>query len=182
MNRLRLCGLAALLVPGVLAAQESASSGSNPTTEAAQRMSSYFGQYLMSAADEVPAEKLSYKPTDAQMTFGEVWAHLAEANRTICGAIGGMSAPDTPERNGTEEKDTLVSELEDSFAFCDRALAATDDSKLGEQVDLGFMKGTRALAMFIYVEDLADHYSQVANYMRLNGMLPPSAKRAGPSD
>jgi hypothetical protein len=39
------------------------------------------------------------------------------------------------------------------------------------------MNGSRALAMFIYIDDLADHYSQVANYMRLNGMLPPSARQ-----
>ncbi len=179
MNRLRFCGIAALLIPGMLVAQQPAPSGANPTTEAAQQMSARFGGLLTSAADEVPADKLSYKPTDAQRTFGQVWAHLAEANRTICSAIGGMSAPDTPHREGTEPKDTLVSELKASFTFCDRALAATDDSKLAEQVDLGFMKATRAMAMFIYVDDLADHYSQVATYMRLNDMLPPSARRTG---
>ena len=179
MNRLRLCGLAALLIPAVLTAQQPASSGSNPMTEATQRLGSRYEQFLVSAAEEVPADKLSYKPTEAQMTFGAVWAHLAEANRGICSAIGGMSAPEAAERNGTEDKATLVSELKDSFAFCNSALAATDDSNLGEQVDMGFMKSTRAMAMFIYVTDLVDHYSQVANYMRLNGMLPPSAKGAG---
>ena len=173
MQRSLLCGLAALLIPGVLAAQQAAS---NPVTDAALQMHGRFGEFLMAAADEVPAEILSYKPTEAQMTFGKVWAHLAAANRSICSAIGSMAAPDTPEREGTEVKATLVQELKDSFAFCDRAFAATDDSQLGEEVDLGFMKGTRALAMFIYVEDLADHYSQVANYMRLNDMLPPSAR------
>lgn len=181
MNRLCLCGMAALLMPGVLAAQQPASSGSNPTTDAAKGLSTHFEQNLMSAANEVPADKLSYKPTEAQRTFGQVWAHLAEANRGICSAIGGMKAPAAPERKGTEAKETLVRELKDSFDFCDRALAATDDSKLGETVDMGFMKGTRAMAMFIYIEDLADHYSQVANYMRLNGMTPPSAKRSGDS-
>ncbi len=181
MKRVRLCGLAALLVPGLLAAQQAPASGSNPTTEAAQGMSKHFGQNLMKAADEVPAAKLSYKPTPAQMSFGQIWAHLAQANRGICGAIGGMKAAPVPERKGTESKDVLVGELKDSFAFCDKALAAADDSNLGEQVDLGFMKGTRALALFIYVEDLADHYSQVANYMRLNGMLPPTAQRSKPA-
>jgi hypothetical protein len=179
MNRLALFGLAALVLPGVLAAQQPASSGGNPTSEAALGMSKHFGGYLTQAADEVPADKLSYKPTDAQMTFGQIWAHLAMANRGICSAISGMKAPDTPTRKGTEPKDTLVKELRDSFAFCDKALAATDDSDLGGTVDMGFMKGSRALAMFVYVEDLADHYSQVANYMRLNGMLPPSARRGG---
>jgi uncharacterized damage-inducible protein DinB len=177
MNMFRLCGIAALLVPGMLAAQQPGTAGSNPTTEAAKQLGARFSRMIVSAAEEVPAEKLAYKPTEAQMTFGEVWAHLAGANRSICRAIGGMSAPAATERKGSEAKDALVNDRKESFAFCDRALAATDDTKLGEQVDLGFMIGTRALAMFIYIEDLADHYSQVANYMRLNGMLPPSAKK-----
>lgn len=179
MNRVALFGLAAVVLPGVLAAQQPKPSGANPTSEAALAMSKHFGGYLTQAAEEVPAGKLSYKPTKAQMTFGEIWAHLAMANRGICSAISGMKAPDTPTRKGTEAKATLVKELKESFAFCDKALAATTDAGLSDTVDLGFMKGSRATAMFVYVEDLADHYSQVANYMRLNGMLPPSARHGG---
>lgn len=179
MNRIRLLGLAAFLVPGALAAQQMAAPAANPVTAAAQGMHKRFSGFLTSAADEIPADKLSYKPTDAQMTFGHIWAHLADANFGICSAIGGMKAPTHPSYKGTEAKDALVSNLKASFAFCDQAFAHTDDSNLGENVDLGFMHGSRALAMFIYVEDLADHYSQVANYMRLNGMLPPSARRGG---
>lgn len=177
MNRIRFCGLAVLLIPGMLAAQQPPSSGANPVTSAAKAFSGRMGRLLMAAADEVPAGKLGYKPTKAQMTFGQIWAHLAGANRGMCAAIGGMKPPATPERKGTEGKEVLVRELKESFAFCDKALSATDDSNLGEQVDLGFMKGSRAMAMFIFVGDLEDHYSQVANYMRLNGMLPPSARR-----
>ena len=177
MKRTCLFGLAALVLPGALAAQQPTAPSANPTTEAARRVGSHVAGYLMSAADQVPAEKLSYKPTEAQMTFRDIWAHLAEANYTICAGIGGMEAPALPERDGTESKDTLVAALKASFDFCDQALAGTDDSKLGEEVSLGFMNGSRALAMFIYIDDLADHYSQVANYMRLNGMLPPSARQ-----
>ena len=179
MNRLTLFGLAALALPGALAAQQSMSSGASPTAEAALAMSKHFGGYLTQAADEVPADKLAYKPTKAQMTFGQIWAHLAMANRGICGAISGMKAPEVPTRKGTEPKATLVKELKDSFAFCDKALAATNDSGLADTVDMGFMKGSRAMALFVYVADLSDHYSQVANYMRLNGMLPPSARHGG---
>ncbi len=172
MKRLRILGLAALMIPAALAAQRP----TNPTTEAAQWTGSRLARYLESAADQVPSKLLSYKPTDAQMTFGQIWAHLAAANYGICSAIGGMEAPKQPERNGTESKETLVTALKGSFDFCDRAFANTDDSKLADKVSMGFMDGTRAQAMFIYVDDLADHYSQVANYMRLNGMLPPSAR------
>jgi DinB superfamily len=179
MTRAPLLGLAVLALPVMLAAQQPAAGSANPTTDAAHRMHTHFAQLLTAAADEVPADKLSYKPTEAQMSFGKIWAHLAEANYGVCAGIGGIQAPKLPDRDGTEPKDTLVAALKASFAFCDKALANTDDSKLSEVVPMGFMNGTRALAMFIYIEDLADHYSQVANYMRLNGMLPPSAKPRG---
>lgn len=179
MNRTHLVCLTALVIPGALAAQQMAAPSANPVTQAAQSMHKRFSGFLTAAADQVPADKLSYKPTDAQMTFGKIWAHLADANFGICSAIGGMKAPAHPSYKGTEAKDDLVKNLKDSFAFCDTTLAHTDDSNLGADVDLGFMHGTRAFAMFLYVEDLADHYSQVANYMRLNKMLPPSARRGG---
>ncbi len=179
MKPLCILSLAALMIPAALAAQESSTPPANPTTEAARWTGDRLARYLTSAADQVPSKLLSYKPTEAQMTFGQIWAHLSEANYGICAAIGGMKAPDQPHRDGTEAKETLVSDLKGSFEFCDQAFAKTDDSKLAEQVSMGFMDGTRAQAMFIYVDDLADHYSQVANYMRMNGMLPPSARSRG---
>ena len=177
MKRTSLLSLVALIVPAALVAQASGMSTANPVTAAARGMSMHFGGLLTESASEVPADKLSYKPTEGQMTFGRIWSHLAAANYGICGAIGGTKGAAVPEYTGKETKESLVSQLKASFAFCDQVLAKADDSNLGATVDMGFMKGSRALAMFIYIEDLADHYSQVANYMRLNGMLPPSAKK-----
>jgi hypothetical protein len=175
MKRTSLFSLFALMVPAALAAQ--APGNANPVTAATRAMSTRFGRFLTEAANDVPVDKLSYKPTEGQMTFGQIWNHLAGANYGICSAISGMKGEAVPDYTGKETKESLVATLKGSFDFCDQALAKTDDSDLGGTVDLGFMKASRAMAMFIYVEDLADHYSQVANYMRLNGMLPPSAKK-----
>ena len=168
--------LVALALPAALAAQQAPMASTNPTVDAAKASGGYAAKNLMAVADQVPADKLGYKPTDAQMTFGQVWAHLVEANYGICAAFSGTKAPAMAELKGTESKDVLVTALKGSFAFCDTALAKAKDMPLGDQVDLGFMKGTRAFALFVYVADLSDHYSQVANYLRLNGMLPPTAQ------
>ena len=177
MNARHLSGVVALLLPAVIAAQAPmAAPSANPVSDAARRLNTRYTQLLSAAADQVPAEKLGYKPTDPQLTFGKVWAHLVEANYGICGAIGGAMAPNVPKLEGTETKDVLVNALKGSFTFCEGVLAKTTDAQMGAEVDLGFMKGSRALATFVYLNDLADHYSQVAIYMRLNGMLPPSAQ------
>ena len=65
-----------------------------------------------------------------------------------------------------------------TFAFCDQALGSLDDSKLGEQLPFfGGKTKTRASIMTLTVGDWADHYSQFANYMRLNGLTPPTAQK-----
>jgi hypothetical protein len=76
-------------------------------------------------------------------------------------------------------KDTLVAKLKASFTFCEEAFAQLDDAKLAEQTSLTFNGNTRTVTragMAIgHVIDMADHYSQLANYMRLNNILPPTA-------
>ena len=58
------------------------------------------------------------------------------------------------------------------------ALAKADDSKLSDTVDLyGGHQGPRAFVFFALTNDWADHYSTAAMYLRLNGLLPPTAKK-----
>ena len=79
----------------------------------------------------------------------------------------------------TWPKDTLVAQLKTSFKFCADAFAQLDDAKLADQTTLTFnnqsRQVTRAGMVLGHALDLADHYSQLANYMRLNGILPPTA-------
>jgi hypothetical protein len=51
-----------------------------------------------------------------------------------------------------------------------------DDSKLGDGIDLFGRQGPRALAALILASGWADHYADAAVYLRLNGILPPSAQ------
>jgi DinB family protein len=112
------------------------------------------------------------------MTFGEIVDHLSEGNDYLCGSVGGMKAPTRSKVGPTATKDALVARLKDTFAFCDKALAGLDDSKLGEQLPFfGGKTKTRASVMTLTTGDWADHYSQSAIYLRLNGLLPPTAKK-----
>jgi len=76
-------------------------------------------------------------------------------------------------------KDTLVAKLKASFAFCETAFAQLDDAKLADQVTMtnGAQSRTitRAGMVLGHALDMADHYSQIANYMRLNNLVPPTA-------
>jgi hypothetical protein len=148
-----------------------------PVADAFRAQAARVAKRLILAADEMPAGKYAYKPTKAQMTFGEVVAHLAEDNDYLCGSIGGTTAPTRPAMAATDSKDHLVARLKETFAFCDQALAPLDDAKLAEP--LPFAGGTtesRALIMIQTAGHWSDHYSQAAIYLRLNGLLPPTAR------
>ena len=133
---------------------------------------------MVKIANEMPADKYGFKPTPAQMSFGQVVLHLAGGSALMCGWIAGTKAPEQPKLTPEDAKETLVARLKDSFAFCTSALAQVDDSKLGDSIPFfGGRKVTRATEMLDLAVDWADHYSQVAIYLRLNGLLPPTAKR-----
>lgn len=133
---------------------------------------------LIAAAETMPAEDYGFKPTPAQMTFGDVVLHVAQGNDFLCGAIGGIKAPGRSALKATAAKDLLVARLKETFAFCNDVLAGLDDSHLAEEVPFfGGRTMTRAAIMTVTTGDWADHYSQAAIYLRLEGQLPPTAKK-----
>ena len=135
------------------------------------------GKNLIAAAEEMPADKYSFRPTAAQMSFAQIVLHLAQGNDYLCGAIGGTKAPMRTKLDTTATKEALVSRLRETFTFCDQALASLDDSKLTQELPMfGGHSMTRAAVMTLTTGDWADHYSQSAIYLRLNGLLPPTAK------
>jgi hypothetical protein len=123
----------------------------------------------------MPAEKYAYKPTSAQMTVGEIVVHLAEDNDGDCSRISGVKAPARTSISPTDGKPRLVARLKETFAFCDHVLATLDDKKLGEEISAGGETETQAQAILDDCGHWADHYSQFAIYLRLNGLLPPTA-------
>src|SRR5574337_346976 len=165
--------LAVALLPWPAAAQQA-----NPVATAFRADAGRAAKNLTAALDEFPADKYGYKPTPAQMTVGAIAVHLAEGNDYFCGTIGGMKAPERSKVSDSASKTVLMARLRETFAFCDQALAKLDDSKLAEELPFfGGRKWTRAAIMTLTTGDWADHYSQLANYLRLNDLLPPTAKQ-----
>ncbi len=77
-------------------------------------------------------------------------------------------------------KAQLMEKLKASFAFCASAFEQLNDAALSEPATLQFGNNpprqvSRATMVLGHALDMADHYSQIANYMRLNNMLPPTA-------
>jgi hypothetical protein len=159
-------------------AKESSPNTANPIVTTVRQMETRFGKNLTGAAEEMPADKYSYRPTPEQITFGHLIMHSAEANNSLCAAVAGEPAPSV-KLSETDPKDTLTKALKDSFAYCEQVLAKADDSALGQTVTLyEGQTGTRGSALVRMAAGWADHYSAAAMYLRMNKLVPPSAQKA----
>jgi len=149
----------------------------NPVSWSAMQIYSGRERNMLAAAEAMPADKYGYKPTADQWTFAKIVSHIAGSNGTLCAAISGTPAPDAVKVAETASKAELQAGLKASFDFCDKAMSALTDAKLGDTIT--FFRGAqlpRARAVIEITADLPDHYSQMAAYLRLNGILPPSAQ------
>jgi hypothetical protein len=112
------------------------------------------------------------------MSFAQIQVHLAnEGNDVLCGNTAGVPVPQRTAVDSTATKEQLVARLRETFQFCEQAFAKLDDSKLADPISMFGMNMNRAMAVLITVADWSDHYSQEANYLRLNNILPPTAQR-----
>lgn len=150
----------------------------SPVSDVARQLLTGREKNTIAAFEAMPAEKFSYKPTPEQITFGHLAAHIVESNYFFCANAGDVTAPKV-ELKGTEDKEKLVASLKESFEFCHTALAKADDSKLNDSITWFDNKPRpRAAAFMGLASSWADHYGMAALYLRLNGVLPPSARPA----
>ena len=169
----RLLVLVFAVVPALASAQQSKS----PVADVLRQMLGGREKSTIAAFEEMPADKFGYKPTPEQMTFGHLASHIADANYYFCSNVGAVPSPKAEKLNGDEGKEKLVAAIKASFEFCHTALAKADDSKLGEDIT-GFdgKPRPRAWAFMSLGASWADHYGMAALYLRLNGLVPPTAK------
>ena len=175
-----------LLLPMSLAAQQPAGPPANPITAVFRTRTMTLQRNLAQAFDSIPEAKFSYRPTPAQLTIGYIAAHLANDNYFFCNNFGAMKSPRSVKDSTTADsikatwpKDSLVSKVKASFTFCEEAFNQLDDAKLADQITMTFggqsRSAPRVQMVLGHALDMADHYSQLANYMRLNNILPPTA-------
>ncbi|MFY9842248.1 MAG: DinB family protein [Terriglobales bacterium] len=150
----------------------------NPVSSALRDIIPARQKNTIAAVEAMPAEKFSYKPTPDQMTFGHLVAHMIETNNVLCSSAGAVPAPKVEEAKDTDSKEKLVAALKASFDFCSETLAKMDDSKLSETTEVfhGHV-ASRAWASMVLASSWADHYAETSMYLRLNGVLPPTAKK-----
>ena len=131
---------------------------------------------LIKAAEKMPEEAYSFKPTPEMQTFGERIAHIANQIGT-CSAMTGERKP-SPAAGKTSKAD-LVAALKASFDACDAAWDSMNDKTAMEMVaGRGGAQRSKLSGMIGNTTHNTELYGYISVYMRLKGVVPPTSDRA----
>ena len=145
----------------------------------------------MGLAEAMPADKYSFAPSapgvfaensaakfDTVRTFGEQVAHIAQANYYFYSTISGVK-PDVDMRAMAKmtDKEAAVKALEGSFAFAHQAIATITTANAFLTFKGVDGMNTRATLAAFGVAHGYDHYGQMVEYLRMNGIIPPSSAK-----
>ena len=167
-----MCAVTGLMIAGVALGQATGS----PFASEVQGNYARIKVNIIKAAEKMPPEDYSYKPTPDIRVFARVVNHVTEAQFHICGASN--STADTPKVPAdTADKATVVDALKASFAECDKAYAGVTDANMTELLSLGPNKRSRLSMLWGNVAHDNEQYATLSLYLRLKGIVPPSSEK-----
>jgi uncharacterized damage-inducible protein DinB len=141
---------------------------------------------LVGVAEAMPADKYSFAPTNGEFrgvrNFARQVKHAAAVHYVIGAAILGEAPPaDAADERGPEALKTkaeVTRYLQDSIVYLRRAVATIDDKNLLQPIKSPFGQGTETrLALVIgAIAHSSNHYGQMVEYLRMNGVIPPGSQ------
>ena len=150
---------------------------------------------FVSAAEAMPDDKYSFAPTNGDFkgvrTFAQEVKHVATVNFAFYSAILGQTPPPgvsaNEQMNGPDDiqtKEQIVKYLKDSFALGHKAFATITARNAVTPLPkppIPFLNTRLALASFGCTHAF-DHYGQMVEYLRMNGVVPPASKGQPPAN
>ena len=143
---------------------------------------------IVSATDAMPADKYGFAPTDGEFkgvrTFGQQVKHLAATNHILAAAALGEDPPtgagDEMGPETVRTKAEILDYLNGSFEHLARVIAAIGDKNAAvKSSPISPLRGTEATRLALTVEAMIhafDHYGQMVEYLRMNGIVPPASR------
>ena len=139
---------------------------------------------FVEAADAMPEDKYSFAPTNGEFkgvrTFAEQVKHVAAVNYAFGAGILGEKPPvNVNEEKGPDSaksKADIMKFLNDSFAYLHKALATVNGENLVAPIQWGKNPTTRLQIALMAAGHPWDHYGQMVEYLRMNGIVPPASR------
>ena len=205
MKHLRILCLLALACIGMSAFAQAAKPATPAATPAPQAQKapatiasivdqeiSMLEREFVGAAEAMPEDKFNFAPGSLNIpgseyktvkTFAEEVRHVAATNYLLWGAITGDKSPiEFKEDNGPtslKTKAEIVKYLKDSFALGHKAAKSLTAENVVVMVPSPFGPGQQVSKLFcatFAVGHAFDHYGQMVEYLRMNGIIPPASR------
>ena len=138
---------------------------------------------VIKAAEKMPAEEYSFRPTPEIRSYGELIAHVADANYLFCSAAlgeknAGPKLEDAVKKDAaSKSKAAIVEALTASFAYCDKAFSSLTDQSASETVKFFGQDRARIGVLSFNTSHDFEHYGNIVTYLRLKKIVPPSSER-----
>jgi len=163
--------------------ETAASAADNALSQSLQFLYGIARRNILAAAEEIPEADFAFQPTPTVRSFGQMVAHVADAQYLFCSSVKGEPNPNQTQDNIEKTKTAkaeLVEALRASFAYCDPLYDGLTDVGLGEEIDFFSRPRAKALPLNLNIYHLSEHYGNMVTYMRLKGLVPPSSRPRTP--
>ncbi|MBZ5726100.1 MAG: DinB family protein [Acidobacteriia bacterium] len=131
---------------------------------------------VVKAAEKMPEEHYSFKPTQDVRSFGQLIGHVTDANYLFCSAVNPEKRNPPDAEKKLSSKTDLVAALKESVAYCNAAFERVADAQAAAPVKLfGGEKATLSV-LYMNVAHANEHYGNIVTYLRLKGIVPPSSE------
>jgi uncharacterized damage-inducible protein DinB len=133
---------------------------------------------LADAAEKMPEEHYSFKPTPDVKSFGQHVAHIAISQYGLCARIKGEPNPKKDEKEETtRSKADTIALLKGSASYCEPLVTGLTETSISELVPMGQDKVAKGLVPLALISHADEVYGSMAVYLRLKGIVPPSTEK-----
>ncbi|HLY43759.1 MAG TPA: DinB family protein [Terracidiphilus sp.] len=181
MKKALCCLLAAVAVaPVSLLAQDNAqappTTPANPITQSEKGLYSFISGAVVRAAEKMPEENYSFKPTPEVRSFGQLVGHEADANYMFCSQAGGEANPSKNIEKTKTSKADLVAALKDAVAYCNKTFDGMTDASGSQMVKLFNFNLSKLTLLSLNTAHTDEHYGNMVTYLRIKGIVPPTSE------
>jgi uncharacterized damage-inducible protein DinB len=148
----------------------------NPITASERGFYSFVSGAVVGAAQKMPEENYSFKPTPDVRSFGQIVGHVADASYMFCSQATGEANPAKDIEKTKTSKADLVAALKDSVAYCNKSFDNMTDAKGSEMVKLFNFNIAKLTLYSINTAHTDEHYGNMVTYLRLKGIVPPTSE------
>ena len=150
----------------------------NPISASEKGLYGFVSGAVVAAAEKMPEENYSFKPTPDVRSFGQLVGHVADAQYYMCAtAMGEQPVMKNIEKTKTSKAD-LVAALKDAVAYCDKAYSGMTDAQGAQMTKLMNFTMAKMTVLSVNTAHADEHYGNMVTYLRLKGIVPPSSEKA----